>query len=141
MDSQGDRPPPPETLLRLRQLEKIIAPYHRLSVFLGNCFPQRQNAAVRPQQPPPPWIGAGICSIGKVKPESSVVGSIVARRAIWLAPIWLLMLAVKGAVKETIGKVVGDAKLEAEGKADKAEGKVQNAIGGLKDAARDAVKK
>jgi uncharacterized protein YjbJ (UPF0337 family) len=48
---------------------------------------------------------------------------------------------VKGAVKETIGKVVGDAKLEAEGKADKAEGKVQNAIGGLKDAARDAVKK
>ena len=34
---------------------------------------------------------------------------------------------VKGAVKETIGKVVGDSKLEAEGKADKAEGKMQNA--------------
>ncbi len=48
---------------------------------------------------------------------------------------------VKGAVKETIGKVVGDAKLEAEGKADKGEGKVQNAIGGLKDAVQDAVKK
>jgi uncharacterized protein YjbJ (UPF0337 family) len=48
---------------------------------------------------------------------------------------------VKGAAKETIGKVVGDSKLEAEGKADKAEGKVQNAIGGLKDAVRDAVKK
>ena len=48
---------------------------------------------------------------------------------------------VKGAVKETIGKVVGDAKLEAEGKADKTAGKLQNAIGGLKDAARDAVKK
>ena len=43
---------------------------------------------------------------------------------------------VKGAVKETIGKVVGDAKLQAEGKADKAEGKVQNAIGGLKDAVK-----
>ena len=43
---------------------------------------------------------------------------------------------VKGAVKETIGKVVGDAKLETEGKADKAEGKVQNAIGGLKDAVK-----
>jgi uncharacterized protein YjbJ (UPF0337 family) len=40
----------------------------------------------------------------------------------------------KGAVKEVIGKVVGDAKLEAEGTADKAEGKVQNTIGGLKDA-------
>jgi uncharacterized protein YjbJ (UPF0337 family) len=48
---------------------------------------------------------------------------------------------VKGAVKETIGKVVGDSKLEAEGKADKAEGKMQNAIGGLKDAVRDSVKK
>jgi uncharacterized protein YjbJ (UPF0337 family) len=40
----------------------------------------------------------------------------------------------KGAAKEVIGKVVGDAKLEAEGTADKAEGKVQNTIGGLKDA-------
>jgi uncharacterized protein YjbJ (UPF0337 family) len=40
----------------------------------------------------------------------------------------------KGSVKETIGKVVGDAKLQSDGKADKVEGKVQNAIGGLKDA-------
>jgi uncharacterized protein YjbJ (UPF0337 family) len=40
----------------------------------------------------------------------------------------------KGAIKETVGKVVGDAKLTAEGKSDKVEGKVQNAIGGLKDA-------
>src|SRR5271165_1756864 len=30
-------------------------------------------------------------------------------------------------------KVVGDAKLESEGKADKIEGKVQNAVGGLED--------
>lgn len=37
------------------------------------------------------------------------------------------------AFKETIGKATGDAKLEAEGKADKVEGKVQNATGGLKD--------
>ena len=40
---------------------------------------------------------------------------------------------VKGAVKEVVGKAVGDTKLELEGKADKIEGKVQNAIGGLKD--------
>jgi len=40
----------------------------------------------------------------------------------------------KGTVKQVIGKVTGDAKLEAEGTADKVEGKVQNAIGGLKDA-------
>ena len=40
---------------------------------------------------------------------------------------------VKGAVKEVVGKAVGDTKLESEGKADKIEGKVQNVIGGLKD--------
>ena len=48
---------------------------------------------------------------------------------------------LKGAAKETIGKVVGDAKLESEGKADKAAGKLQNAVGGLSDAVRDAAKK
>jgi len=41
---------------------------------------------------------------------------------------------VKGKVKEVVGKAVGDAKLESEGTADRIEGKVQNAIGGLKDA-------
>jgi uncharacterized protein YjbJ (UPF0337 family) len=40
---------------------------------------------------------------------------------------------VKGKVKEAIGKAVGDVKLESEGKADKIAGKVQNAVGGLKD--------
>jgi uncharacterized protein YjbJ (UPF0337 family) len=44
----------------------------------------------------------------------------------------------KGSVKEAVGKVVGDAKLQAEGKADQTEGKVQNAVGGLKDALRKA---
>jgi len=47
---------------------------------------------------------------------------------------------VKGTVKEAAGKVTGDAKLEAEGKADKVAGKVQNAVGGAKDAIRKAVK-
>ena len=40
---------------------------------------------------------------------------------------------VKGAVKQVAGRAVGDAKLESEGKADKIEGKIQNAVGGLKD--------
>ncbi|MGP0090317.1 MAG: CsbD family protein [Xanthobacteraceae bacterium] len=40
---------------------------------------------------------------------------------------------IKGKVKQAVGKAVGDAKLESEGKADRVEGKVQNAIGGLKD--------
>lgn len=44
----------------------------------------------------------------------------------------------KGAVKETVGNVVGDQKLQAEGTADKAAGKVQSAVGGAKDAVRDA---
>ena len=42
----------------------------------------------------------------------------------------------KGAIKEVAGKVSGDAKLETEGKSDKAAGKVQNAVGGLKDTLR-----
>ena len=40
---------------------------------------------------------------------------------------------IKGAVKQGVGKAVGDAKLVQDGKADRIEGKVQNAIGGLKD--------
>jgi len=40
---------------------------------------------------------------------------------------------IKGTVKQAVGKAVGDAKLETEGKADKIEGQVQNAIGGVKD--------
>jgi uncharacterized protein YjbJ (UPF0337 family) len=47
---------------------------------------------------------------------------------------------VTGAVKQAIGRAVGDAKLESEGKADKVEGKVQNAIGGLKDTIRETFK-
>jgi uncharacterized protein YjbJ (UPF0337 family) len=43
---------------------------------------------------------------------------------------------VKGKVKEAVGKAIGDAKLETEGKADRIEGGVQNAVGGLKDTLR-----
>ncbi|NKC32429.1 CsbD family protein [Falsiroseomonas selenitidurans] len=45
----------------------------------------------------------------------------------------------KGAVKQGIGELTGDAKLEAEGRMDKAKGKVQSAVGGAKDSAREAV--
>jgi uncharacterized protein YjbJ (UPF0337 family) len=47
---------------------------------------------------------------------------------------------VKGSIKEAAGKVTGDKKLEAEGKGEKVGGKVQNAVGGAKDAVRDATK-
>jgi uncharacterized protein YjbJ (UPF0337 family) len=43
---------------------------------------------------------------------------------------------VKGTIKKAAGKVTGDAKLQSEGQADKAAGKIQNAIGGLKDTLR-----
>jgi uncharacterized protein YjbJ (UPF0337 family) len=43
---------------------------------------------------------------------------------------------IKGTAKQAVGKAVGDAKLESEGKADKIEGKVRNAIGGNKDILR-----
>lgn len=48
---------------------------------------------------------------------------------------------VKGSIKEAVGKAVGDAKLQSEGKSDQLEGKIQNAVGGVKDTIRDAVKK
>ena len=37
-------------------------------------------------------------------------------------------------VRETIARVTGDAKTQAEGAAEKAAGKVQNIVGGAKDA-------
>jgi len=47
----------------------------------------------------------------------------------------------KGTVKQAIGKVTGDAKLQPEGQADKAEGPVQNAVGGIKDSVHNALEK
>jgi uncharacterized protein YjbJ (UPF0337 family) len=44
---------------------------------------------------------------------------------------------VKGAIEEAVGKAVGDAKLTAEGLADKAEGKIQSDIGCAKDELKD----
>lgn len=48
---------------------------------------------------------------------------------------------VKGTIKELVGKAIGDTKLESEGKADKIEGKIQNAAGGIKDSVREIIKK
>jgi uncharacterized protein YjbJ (UPF0337 family) len=47
---------------------------------------------------------------------------------------------IKGWLKQTVGKALGDAKLQSDGMADQIAGKAQNAIGSLKDAARDAGK-
>ena len=41
---------------------------------------------------------------------------------------------VKGVVKSAVGRVVGSAKLQAEGKADQPAGQAQKALGKIKDA-------
>jgi uncharacterized protein YjbJ (UPF0337 family) len=48
---------------------------------------------------------------------------------------------IGGKAKEAAGKVLGDEKLKAEGRTDQMTGKIQNAVGGAKDAVRDADKK
>ena len=48
---------------------------------------------------------------------------------------------ITGKIKETVGKMTGNEKMEAEGKADQVKGGVQNTVGEAKDTARDAVKK
>jgi uncharacterized protein YjbJ (UPF0337 family) len=48
---------------------------------------------------------------------------------------------VKGTIKEAIGKVTGDTKVEAEGVAEKAAGKVQSGVGNAKDTVRDVFKR
>ena len=47
----------------------------------------------------------------------------------------------KGSIKEGIGKVTGDKKMQAEGTADKVAGKTESTVGGAKDTARDALNK
>jgi uncharacterized protein YjbJ (UPF0337 family) len=46
----------------------------------------------------------------------------------------------KGTIKETAGKLTGDKELQSEGQIDKAKGDVHNAVGNVKDAARNLTK-
>jgi uncharacterized protein YjbJ (UPF0337 family) len=46
----------------------------------------------------------------------------------------------KGAVKDAVGGLTGDTKLQTEGKVDKAKGAVRTAVGDVKDAVKDAKK-
>jgi uncharacterized protein YjbJ (UPF0337 family) len=48
---------------------------------------------------------------------------------------------VTGAIKEGVGRATGDRATEAEGTQEKAEGRVQNAVGHAKDAAREIINK
>jgi uncharacterized protein YjbJ (UPF0337 family) len=44
----------------------------------------------------------------------------------------------KGSVKDAVGGLTGDSKLQAEGKLDKAKGAVHKAVGDAKDAVKKA---
>jgi uncharacterized protein YjbJ (UPF0337 family) len=48
---------------------------------------------------------------------------------------------IKGSIKEAIGKITGDRKVEAEGKVEKAAGEAQAAAGKAADGVRDTVNK
>ena len=48
---------------------------------------------------------------------------------------------LKGSLKEAAGRANNDPDLEAEGSAERVEGKVQKGVGALKDAARDVLKR
>jgi uncharacterized protein YjbJ (UPF0337 family) len=41
---------------------------------------------------------------------------------------------VKGSVKDAVGKITGDERLQTEGKIDKAKGEIHNGLGNVKDA-------
>jgi len=47
----------------------------------------------------------------------------------------------KGAVKEVVGKTVGDKKMQAEGTVEKLTGKLERAVGGAKETIGDAINK
>jgi uncharacterized protein YjbJ (UPF0337 family) len=47
---------------------------------------------------------------------------------------------IKGALKDAAGKIIGNEKLQAEGKSDKLAGKVQNALGQVKDDVIEALR-
>ncbi len=46
----------------------------------------------------------------------------------------------RGAAKEAVGRLTGDDKLVVDGQADKAEGKLQSAVGKAKEKVRDVLK-
>jgi uncharacterized protein YjbJ (UPF0337 family) len=44
---------------------------------------------------------------------------------------------IKGSVKDAVGKLTGDEKLQAEGKMDKAKGEIRKGVGDVKDAFKE----
>ena len=101
-------------------------------------------------------VGMDVALIGGAESRSSNVCAVDANLGIlpYLCvshqPYWRQTMArehvtgafnkAKGSLKEAVGKVIGSKKLQAEGKADKAKGTIQNVAGNVKDRVRDATK-
>jgi uncharacterized protein YjbJ (UPF0337 family) len=47
---------------------------------------------------------------------------------------------VKGSIMQTVGKALGDTKLQVEGKTEEMEGKAQNLAGSISDTVKEATK-
>ena len=47
---------------------------------------------------------------------------------------------IKGSVKETVGKVTGDKKIEAEGKMDKVKGHIKDAVHEANESVKESTK-
>ena len=77
-----------------------------------------------------------------LEPQGPLPPEIYKRRRMLAIGVAAFVLAiVVTVVVVVISNATGDTKTEAEGAAEKAAGKVQNAVGGMKDAAREAVDK
>jgi uncharacterized protein YjbJ (UPF0337 family) len=66
--------------------------------------------------------------VTRVRTEHSPLRSVPVRA------VSALLESCGGKAKEMAGKATGDQKLKGEGAMDQAKGKVQNAVGGIKDA-------
>ncbi len=77
-------------------------------------------------------IGAAVWYFGFARNRSSATSSVGVDRD----RVAGSAKQAEGSIKEGTGHVLGDAKLQAEGRMDKAEGKAQNTLGGIKDTLR-----
>ncbi len=121
---------------------------HRLYDMATKARAAAFQDAVQRRSPPslvlpgPSWADADQRGLGQIGLASGVdaarLGRIIPERMCEMDKDRVIGTAkmAKGKIKEATGKVLGDSKLQAEGKVDRIEGALQNAVGGIKDAMR-----
>jgi uncharacterized protein YjbJ (UPF0337 family) len=89
------------------------------------------------QAPPAAWVGSGLwCWPSRLAGRSGIFSirnkrSVTSSTGVDRDRVAGSAEYAKGSVKDAVGSVVGDAKLQAEGKLDKAQGRTQNTVGGI----------